>query len=380
MRVVIATGGTGGHIYPGIEVAEALKMLRPDSSFVFVGPRGKMDEEAVKASGYESATIDVSGFARGPGAKAILSNARALYKLATLRPVLEAKKLLSEFGAQVAFATGGYVAGPVILAAWLLRLPRAILEANVVPGLANRLLQGVADVIFLGFEPAARHFAKAKKVIISGNPVRRGDEVRGRKLRSELGFEDGRALIVAVGGSLGSRLINRIVVKSLLQLAKEKEVADKIQVLHCVGRRFWDQFISQNSRLVHSLPFKYLPVPYLPELHNLLFATQIVISRAGAMTLSEMAQAGPAAVLIPWAGASNNEQVANAEFFQQNHAAIVLDEKQLDHNTLSDTISELVLDQHRQAEVAANCKRLGKPGAGREIASLLVSLAARRSE
>ena len=374
IRVVIASGATGGHVYPCIVVAEAIRDLQPDARFLFIGASGKIDEEIIEQHGFEFASIKVSGFSRGLSFGSSLRTAAAVARLVTLRPLFEALGHLRRFRPHVVFGAGGYVSGPVIAAAWLKRVPRAILEANAVPGLTNRMVGRLSNAIFVSFEPAARRFGRCQNVIVAGNPIRQGDETKGQKIRADLGFDRDRLLIAVVGGSLGSGLLNNTTLRLLPILSDHDALASRIQVLHCVGKRFWEEFRQKSLGLAERLGFKYIPVPFVTDLHNLLYATDVAICRGGAITLSEIASAGVAPIVVPWEGAANNEQLANARFLEQRGAAIVVEEKDLDEERLCGKLVDLVVEDGKRNKVRANCKRLAKPDAAKVIGSVLVGL------
>jgi len=367
----MASGATGGHLYPCLAIADAIRLTYPDARLLFVGPKGKTDEQLIQAHGFESATISASGVSRTGGA----FRPWQVLKAISFAPVAEALRLLRQFRPHVVFGAGGYVSGPVIAAAWLKNIPRAILEANAIPGLANRLAARLANSIFIGFDPAAKYFSR-RKVVLMGNPVRTGSKAEGQRIRADLGFEEGKLLIVVVGGSLGSRFLNEVMLSTLPLLSKHR-VASRLQVLHCVGKRFWDQFGKTATRVAVGLNFKYVAVPFVPELHNLFYACHVVVCRGGAMTLSEIAAAGALPIIIPWPGAANNEQLANAQFFQRNGAAVLIEEKHLDERRLQSILVETIDNDADARKMRDNCRRIGRPDAAKLIASALMGFGRR---
>ncbi|MCD6327715.1 UDP-N-acetylglucosamine--N-acetylmuramyl-(pentapeptide) pyrophosphoryl-undecaprenol N-acetylglucosamine transferase, partial [bacterium] len=200
----------------------------------------------------------------------------------------------------------------------------------------------------------------------------------GQSIRAALGLDKNKLLIVVVGGSLGSKLMNDIVARMLPMLSSNKAVADKIQILHCVGKRHWDTFISNSPNLGQELSFKYVPVPFVPDLHCLLYASDIVICRGGAITLSEAAMAGVTPIIVPWQGAANNEQMANAMFFEQRGAAFVIEEKKLDQQKLYAILADIAVEDNRRKEIQANCERLAEPNAAQMIGSAMLELGRRK--
>ncbi len=213
---------------------------------------------------------------------------------------------------------------------------------------------------------------------MTGNPVRPGSEAEGHKIRLDLGFEEGKLLIVVVGGSLGARALNEVTLHTLPLLSRHS-AASELQVLHCVGKRFWDQFGKTATRVARGLNFKYVPVPLVPELHNLFYASDLVVCRGGAMTLSEVAAAGALPIIIPWPGAANNEQLANARFFERNGAAVLIEEKNLDEQQFCSILVDTIGNNVEVKKIRDSCRRIGRPDAAKLIASALVDLGRRVS-
>ncbi len=378
IRVVIASGATGGHVYPCIAVAEAIRELRPDARFLFIGASGKIDEDIIEQRGFEFGSIKVSGLCRGFSFGSLLRTAAAVARLATLRPLFEALGHLRRFRPHVVFGAGGYVSGPVLVAAWLMGIPRAILEANAVPGLANRVAARFVDFVYIGFEPVVSYFKVPAKVVLTGNPVRPASELRGQRMRDALGFDARKLLVTIVGGSLGSRFLNDLTDSLVPMIKNDADLPSRIEVLHCVGRRFWEDTDGERTKSAQDLGFKYIRVPYAPDLSDLLAATDIVICRGGAITLSEVALAGAASIVIPWSGAVNNEQVKNAEHFAQQGASFLLREHECDALTLFDRLTELALDDDSRERMRVRSRQLARPGAANDIAKSLIGIAERK--
>ena len=285
---------------------------------------------------------------------------------------------MRRFRPDVVFGAGGYVSGPVIAAAWLKRVPRAILEVNAVPGLANRLTARFVDHVYIGFEPVAKYFRVRGNVVLTGNPVRPVSEFRGRRMRDELGFDARRLLVTVVGGSLGSKFLNDLVASVIPMIKNDADLSSRIEVYHCVGRRFWEDAGSEPTKLAKELCFRYIRVPYAADLSDLLAATDIVICRGGASTLSEVALAGAASIVIPWPDAANNEQVENAEYFAQQGASFLLKEHECDASTLFGRLTELAMNDDSRKRMRVRSRQLARPGAANDIAKSLIGIAERR--
>jgi len=361
-------------VYPCIVVAEAIRDLQPDARFLFIGARGKIDEEIIEQHGFEFASIKVSGFSRGLSFGSLVRTAAAVARLVTLRPLFEALGHLRRLRPDVVFGAGGYVSGPVIAAAWLKRIPRAILEANAVPGLANRIAARFVDYVYIGFEPVAKYFKSPGKVMLTGNPVRPVSELRGRRMRDELGFDPRKLLVTIVGGSLGSKFLNELVASVIPMIKNDADLSSRIEVFHCVGRRFWPETGSEPTNSAKEFCSKYMRVPYAADLSDLLAATDIVICRGGASTLSEVALAGAASIVIPWPDAANNEQVKNAEYFAQQGASFLLKEHECDALTLFGRLTELALNDDSRQRMRVQSRKLARPGAANDIAKSLIGI------
>ncbi|MBN2209435.1 MAG: UDP-N-acetylglucosamine--N-acetylmuramyl-(pentapeptide) pyrophosphoryl-undecaprenol N-acetylglucosamine transferase [Candidatus Coatesbacteria bacterium] len=370
----MASGATGGHAYPCLVVADAIRELRPDARFLFIGAGGKIDRDIIRKHGYEFAAIKASGFCRGSSFGSLAKTVLAASRLITLGPLLEALRHLRRFRPDAVFGAGGYVSGPVIAAAWLRRIPRAILEANAVPGLANRLAARLVDCVYIGFEPVAMYFKVPGEVMLTGNPVRPVSELRGRSMRDQMGFDSKKLLVVIVGGSLGSKFLNDLCASLVPMINNDANVSSRVEVLHCVGQRFWEDAALERSESAKDLRFRYLRVPYADGLSDLFAAADVVISRGGASSLSELALAGTASIVIPWPQAANNEQVKNAEYFAQNGASFLLKEHECDASTLFSRLAELVLDDDLREQMRVRSRQLARPRAANDIAKSLICL------
>lgn len=364
-------------MYPCIVVAEAIRAVQPGARFLFIGATGKFDEEIIEQHGFEFASIKVSGFYRGLSFSSLVRTAATVANLVTLRPLFEALGHLRRFRADVVFGAGGYVSGPVIAAAWLKRIPRAILEANAVPGLANRLIARFVDCIYIGFEPVAKYLKVRGKVLLTGNPVRPVSEPRGRRMRDEMGSDATKMLVTIVGGSLGSKFLNDLVASFIPMIDSDADLSSRIEVFHCVGRRFWVDTESELTELAESLSFRYTPVPYAEDLSDLLAASDVVVCRGGASTLSEVALAGAASIVIPWPNAANNEQAKNAEYFAQQGASLLLEEHECDASTFLGRLTEVALNDDARELMRFRSRQLARPDAANDIARSLIGIAER---
>ncbi len=359
MRLAIAGGGTGGHVFPGVAVAEALDGFTP-VEIMWIGTGRPVEEQALRGRGWEHRVLKVRPLAgRGWAEKMLslcilpLSVARAMVWLHAFRP-------------HVVLGVGGYVAGPVLVAAKLMGIPTALHEQNVTPGLTNRMSGRFADVIFISFPQTERSFP-GRKVICTGNPVRRDIlEAAGGEL--QLSHDPGKAhRILVLGGSQGARAINTMVSSALLLLWNS---GVKLQVVHQTG----PEEVQQIKKIYEDAGLKADVLAFISSVGEKLAWADLVISRAGAGTLSELTAVGRAAILIPYPHAAGGHQEFNARELSQAGAAIFFREDDIGAVKLSAAIQELLDDPNRISGMAKKARRLGRPDAADIMARELMNL------
>ena len=311
------------------------------------------------------------------GRQSALRRARALGRLACGLPVWQSLRLLRRFRPDVVVGTGGYVCGPVILAARMLRLPTMTVEQNVVPGLTTRLVSRLVDVAGL---------VSDESVVRYGRPRRRGQriEVVGNPLRPEiltttreagaaaLGLDPGRTTVFATGGSIGSLPLNRAFVGALELLGSEGVLRG---VAGDPPHRAGEHAVRLDPARAQALGLRYLAVEYLDAMHNALAAADLVVTRAGGTTLAEIAARGIAAIIIPWAGAAANHQEQNAAPFAQGAAGIVIHDAELTPERLAAEMKRLLQDPAARDEMARRCRELGRPDAADRVIAIVEELA-----
>ncbi len=367
MRFLLAGGGTGGHIYPALAIAGALLARRPGSEVLFCGTQAGLETELVPAAGYQLRLLSVRGFRRSLGLDTVRS------ALAAVRGLWEAYQLLGAYKPDAVIGTGGYVCGPVLLAAWLRGVPAYLQEQNAMPGVTNRLLARFVRAAYLGYEEGRPFFSQTRSVLWTGNPLRAlGSEEKSAAL-AKLGLDAAKKTVLITGGSRGARSINRAVAAAFKQLTADHGV----QFLHVTGR---DEYEATKALLLEQgladCPAFHLR-PYLHDMPVALRAADLVLCRAGAIALAEVAALGLPAVLIPYPYATGNHQEANARAFEKRGAAVVLLDKDLSGDKLAGQLLPLVHDEKRLALMRQAAKTLAKPGAADDIADhLLADLAA----
>jgi UDP-N-acetylglucosamine--N-acetylmuramyl-(pentapeptide) pyrophosphoryl-undecaprenol N-acetylglucosamine transferase len=374
LRVVIAAGGTGGHIYPAIAIAQALVARHPGAKVLFIGTRERMESRVVPAAGFDLATIAVRGLR---GRQRILRRARSFWGLLSGRSVRHSLRILRMHRPHVVVGMGGYVSGPVILAARLLRIPRITVEQNQRPGFTARLTAHMSQALCVpspqAAENARRMMRDRARIEVTGNPVRREIiETASARARAALGLAPDRLTIVATGGSLGSPDLNAAFSGAVEILARDENIARRIQALHLTGER---DPTHADADLLRRAGVPYHARTYLDEMHLALAAADIIVTRGGGTALAEIAARGVAAIIIPWSGAAGNEQEQNARPLAEAGAAIVIRDAELNAGLLAKMLRELVEDDERREAMARRSKAWGRPDAAERVAAIIEELA-----
>lgn len=355
----MAAGGTGGHVYPAIAVADALKELAPDTSFLFVGTKNRMEWETVPAYGYKIRQIWISGFHRR------LTPHNLLFPVRLAVSLLQSLQILRSFKPDAVVACGGFVCGPVGWVAARLKITLLLQEQNSFPGVTTRLLAKDADHIFTAFEEAEKYLP-AGKTELTGNPVRSTIELSD-KLSSRQAFQldPEKPVLLVLGGSGGARAIN----EAMLECA-EYFHQEKIQVLWQCGVKYYEE-LKQHLDLTHYPGLKLLA--YIHDMPAAYGASDLVVTRAGAGTCSELMNIGKPAILIPSPNVAGDHQTKNAASLARTGAAILLKEEMLETGFIS-SIKELIRDEAELKRMSEEMKSQAKPDAARTIATRILNL------
>lgn len=353
MRIIFAGGGTAGHINPALAVASYIRENEKDAEILYVGAVGGMEERLVQNAGFKFKGITISGFSRELSFNGLKKNIVTLKRIFTSSK--ESKKIIKEFKPDICVGTGGYVSGPVLKTAQKLGINTIIHEQNAYPGVANKMLSKKAKKVMLASGAAEKYFDKDCSIVITGNPVRQ--EVINadkRKARAKLGL-DNRPLILSFGGSLGARMVNEAVVELIANTTKD----DRYQHIHAYGK-YGGWFIDKlESRGVRLSEHKNLDIrEYIDDMNTCLAAADIVICRAGAITLSELEVQGKASILIPSPNVAENHQYHNAMALVNNKAAEIIEEKDLTGELLTKKVDTLASDKDRLAILEKNSKSM----------------------
>ncbi|MCH3971536.1 MAG: undecaprenyldiphospho-muramoylpentapeptide beta-N-acetylglucosaminyltransferase [Oscillospiraceae bacterium] len=353
MKILFAGGGTAGHINPALAIAGYVREKEPDAQILYIGAKGGMEERLVPQAGFAFQSITISGFQRKLSFENLKRNAETVVRLFT--STAESKKIIQEFGPDVCVGTGGYVSGPVIREAMKLYIPAVIHEQNAFPGVTNKALSKDADRVLLANGDAQKYMAKNARCVLTGNPVRmavvRADRTASRRA---LGL-DSRPLILSFGGSLGAQKVNEAVLDLLTESAK----TDRFQHIHAYGQYggWFPQKLQERG--VHLQDHPNFDIrPYIDNMPECLAAADLVICRAGAITLSELQAKGRAAIIIPSPNVAENHQYYNAMSMVNRGAGEILEEKDLTGPALIQKVRSLFEKPETIPALAANAQKM----------------------
>lgn len=341
MKVMISGGGTGGHVYPAIAIADKIMRKEPDSSILFVGTKVGLESVLVPERGYQIKHISAKGFNR--------KNPFQILKtiFATYKGYKEAGEIIDEFQPEKVVGTGGYVSLPALYAAVKKGIPIYIHEQNAYPGLANKFLSSYARKVFISFPEAEVHFKKKDNIVLTGNPLRKEFLLSDIfDYREKLGIKDSEFLLVSFGGSRGAARIN----ETIGEMVEVFEETPGIRLVHITGKPYYDAFVKkymgvgqtdskENPSVKDSEKVKILP--YTDKIHEYMDAADLIISRAGAITVSEIAALGKPAVFIPSPNVTANHQKFNAKTLADRGGAILVEEKDLSSQKIKDIVLRL---------------------------------------
>ncbi len=368
MKIMIAAGGTGGHVNPALAVAGEIRKQHPEAEICFVGTADRIEAKIVPEAGFPLKTIEISGFKRSFSAAAIKANIKTVERL--LKSSGAVKKIIKEFNPDVVVGFGGYVSGPVVRMASKMGIPTAIHEQNAYPGVTNKALSERADKVMLTVEEAKKHLKCKNEPIITGLPVR-GEllEADPEVSRAELGF-DTKPLILCMGGSLGADAVNNAVADVVADVWK----SEKYNFLIAHGQYgFWlpDKMKEKGVDLSN----KRIEIrEYITDMARCLSACDIVICRAGASSLSEFEALGKPSILIPSPNVTENHQYHNAMALVNENAAAIIEEKDLTGEALKNKIEELLSDKENLKKMSENAKKLAHLKAKEEITDIVLGL------
>ena len=368
MRIILAAGGTAGHINPALAIADKLRQLFPDCAVKFVGAKGGMEERLVKKAGYDFTAFRMAGLQRKLTPENIKRNIQAVHYYITARG--DAHKLLKEYAPDIVIGTGGYVCAPVLTAAAKMGIKTAVHESNSLPGITTTMLSKQVDKVLLPNEDALAHLTHKENCVITGNPLRSNIPIEEKSAaRKKLGLPEGMT-IVSFGGSLGANKISESVAEVLRW---EQEVGD-VNHIHSFGGNGRDMFDGLLEKYGLRTGERFRAKEYIDNMYTCLCAADLVISRAGAMTLTELKATGRASILIPFPQAAENHQYYNALTMSKNGAAILIEDKDLTGERLLAEVKALYNDRERLAKMGESAAALNIPDSTDRVISNILDL------
>lgn len=370
MNVAFAAGGTGGHINPALAIADKLKEVFPDTKILFIGSPDGLESKLVKKAGYDFAPVKMAGIQRKLTPHNIKLNFQAVHYY--LNAGKRIRKIFDDFKPDLVIGTGGYVTGTVLKTALKCGIKTALHESNSLPGVSTKMLAPKADLVMLGTEDAKKHLGECKKCVVTGNPLRNNIPIEEKSAaRKRLGLPD-CLTILSAGGSQGASRINDAVVH-LLSYEQKK---GNINHIHGYGKHGKDTFMqSLEENGVDPDNEHFIIKEYIDNMYTCMCASDLIITRAGAMTLTELMAIGRASILIPYPYAAENHQYYNALTLQNANAGRIIDDKELTGAVLIDTVTKLTDDPELLKLMSENAAKLSKHDAAgvilREITDLM---------
>ncbi len=358
-RVIISGGGTGGHIFPAIAIANELRARNPKAQILFVGAEGKMEMEKVPAAGYEIVGLPIVGLQR----KLTLSNFALPFKLA--KSLLKARRILKQFKPEVVIGVGGYASGPILKMATSLKIPTVVQEQNSFPGKTNRLLSKSVSAICTAYEGLESVFP-AEKIRFTGNPVRQElKELHLSRAEAFAHFPDldpNRKTILVIGGSLGARTLNESVLNAL-----DRYEGEQVQVLWQCGKYYVE---SMRNELAKRQVSTVVLTDFIARMDAAYTLADMIVSRAGALSISELCLVGKPIILVPSPNVAEDHQTKNAMALVKNDAAILIKDSEAKEAVMNAAF-ELLKDETRSNRLAENIRAMAKPDATAAIADVI---------
>lgn len=349
MKVIIAAAQTGGHINPGIAIANKIKKENKNADILFIGTTRGLENDLVPRAGFSLKTIDAYGINR----KISIQNIKNMIK--TLKGFGEAKKIVKKFNPDIVIGTGGFICGPVLTAATKYNIPTILHESNAFPGVAVKLLSKKVDTILLGFEDAKKRLPKAKNIVVTGTPtkIKKVNIPQDKKnsIISNLGLDTNLPIILAFGGSQGAKSIN----ETLIEIIKNKKNTN-YQIIWASGPKQYE--IIESTLKKENIDINKIKnvkiLPYIYNMEEMMNLADIIISRSGAMTINEIAITGKPAIFVPFPFATENHQEYNARVLVNIDAAKIILDKDLNAESLSKTLNEMLKDKNQLIKMGQN--------------------------
>lgn len=355
MKVIVGAGGTGGHLYPALALVEYIKEVEPDSEFLFVGTKDRIESEVVPQQGYEYIGLNVRGLVGNPIKKGI---AAAIF----VKSIFTAKKIVKKFKPDIVIGFGGYPSASVVEAANRLGYKTMIHEQNSIIGLTNKILIKHVDKIVCCYDLAYQNFPKEKTYKLGNPRASVITSIKSQEIFSKYGLDKHKPLVTIVMGSLGSKSVNEKLLESLRDFEKKD-----YQVLYVTGKNYYEEMKNKAGKLNHNVKL----VPYIDDMPSLLKNTTLIVSRAGASTMAEISAIGVPSILIPSPYVASNHQEYNARELSERNGALMILEKDLNSKDFVDKVDYVINNQIVQESLRKNALALGKPNALADMYKLI---------
>ncbi len=356
-RYLFAGGGTGGHLYPAIAVAQKIMEIQPNAEILFIGTKTKIESKVVPQKGFRFKSIWISGFSRK------LTFTNLLFPIKLLVAMMQSLMINIKFKPQVAIGTGAYVSGPAIWGATFMGAKGVLLEQNSYPGITNRLLEKRVRKVFLSFEDSKKYFRDKTKLDVAGNPIRIDIALSNKdEVKKQFGLSVTKKTLVIIGGSLGAKSINKVVKSSLDELTNLG-----IQILWQTGEMYYEEYSSfevENIKVVK----------YFDNIAKAYSVADLIIARAGATTIAEVAHLGLPVIFVPSPNVAENHQFKNAEVLKNVNAAELIGDNKFSEEIIN-KVTSLISNDKRLEELSSNIKKFDKPNAVNQIANEIIKMA-----
>lgn len=365
MKYIISGGGTGGHIYPALSIANEIKSMDKNADILYIGTKEGLEAELVPKEGIKFKTIRVQGLPRKVNKKSFI----AIREL--LAGLKESQKIIKEFKPDIVIGTGGYVCGPIVYKAAKNNIPTIIHEQNAFPGITNKILSRYVDRVATTFDEAVKYFKYPDRVVNTGNPIRTEILNRDKDLSYKaLNIDSNRPFILSFGGSGGQKKLN----DAILDILLNNNWDTNYQLIHVTGKRLYDSFMKDLKEKDIILNTNITILPYLYNMPDALNIADLLISSSGAITLAETSAIGLPSILVPKGYTAENHQEYNARAFENAGASILILEEDLTGDLLNQTINNIMQDTNKLRTMSINSKKMGNIDANKELFKLVDEL------
>ncbi len=372
MNVIFTCGGTGGHIYPAIAVANLLRQRKPDAQILFIGAEDGMENKIVPREGYRLETLKISNYQRKLTPAAMWHNLVTLVNMTgSLR---KARRVIRDFAPDVIVGTGGYASFPALKVGAKMGIPTAVHESNAVPGLTTRMVEHSVDRIMVSFEESRGHYAAPERVVVTGTPVREDFIYTEKKAAREALGLDERPLVVSYWGSLGAREMNKKIAQFIRRECDGGEPFHHIHATGSFGWRWMPEYVKELGVDLAAHPSVEMR-EYIYDMPLVMAAADLIICRAGAATISEVAASGTPCIMVPSPNVTDNHQEKNARVLEKRGAAVVLRESECDGDVLYETAKEILGDPDRRRKMTSAAHEMAVVDAAERIYAAAMELA-----